>query len=418
MDQSFATLFRSSRIAGLQTKQIVKVPKSARIDGDAGLKHAVPLYKPQMKKNEEGLLYYTNSGRPLKQVQVKTLDDELTKGPKYDWTGKRVGMIQRWKENFPAPSEIPEARYWALAAFDHELPDTQSSSPLSRPTTITTTTTTTLTPTSSTSQTISSKSEILPQNAPKPYVEAMSQTQWLNLLQKARRRSPEFRSLVSQRRADPLSYAQHLDVSITERGHTSLPLRSVPTVPVHPPVYTVDRSLPLKEGQKVWGRILNQLSPGSRGGYQDAHGWAVGIAGIVAYMPRSNAPSDLRDMVRDTYELFTIKVARHDSQGRPEVVVSMRDESIMSGPASTTAETWANLFIDMGKQPAGVPGGKGKKEVESGFVSGESMVDQLGSLFGGRSRAGKEEEKAKREEEDRKGESFSSILKGFEAPRK
>ncbi|KAJ3033868.1 hypothetical protein HK097_004701 [Rhizophlyctis rosea] len=379
MESSFASLFRSSRFAGLHKNQIIRVPKAGKQKGDAGLKHPVPHYNNEV--------HY---------VEAKSLDSPLTKGPDYKNGMHRVDAVRRWKENFPPPSEIPEARHWALASFDPPIPSSSSSD------------------TTTTSRT----------SAPKPYVENLSPSQWRTLLTAARKKRQEFRTQVLENQIAPQSYAQFLNVSISDSGSSSsttttsptsptfttsttaiVRARNIPTVSVHPPVYTVDPTLkdPKTPPTKVWGRILNPLG-GNGLNTKQSHGWAVGIGGIVAYLPKSYAGTESRLLTRDKYEQFIVKDARHDGQGRPEVVVSLRDrDGSAGGSADFSADQWKGLLDGLRNNY----GNSGDEVSGANRGSGGGMLDNLGSDWA--------REKKEKKKEDVDFENLSSLFEGFES---
>ena len=367
MDSSFATLFRSSSFAGLHPKQLVRVLRAPQEKGDAGLKHPVARYKR---------IHY---------VQVDAIDNPLTKQADYSNGIHRVHAIRRWKENFPPPATIPEARQWALASFDDPIPSGSSSS--------------------------RNKSAL------KPYVENLNPSEWQSLLRGAQSSRKEFAAQVAENKIAPQSYAQFLNVSVSDTGSSYIPSRSVPTVAVHPPVYTVDPSQSQQDKHsKVWGRILNPLT--SRYNKNDQHGWAVGISGVVAYLPKSYTPAQSRIYTRDSYDQFTVKLARHDDQGRPEVVVSLKDDYDLGGDAMSASDKWKGLL--MSGYGAGLERGEEKEESSPSSSARDSSQGVLEQLSRSWENKGRKKEFVPKKETDKVdmgslatllGEGFGSVHK-------
>lgn len=175
---------------------------------------------------------------------------------------------------------------------------------------------------------------------------ALSQQEWAELLSKARKKRLEFQALVTQGVLSPDSWDAFLGIEAL--------LKTPQTPSVHPPTYSTptpeaDSDNPLF---KVQGRILNSV----------ADGFAVGIAGLVAFLPKREATIDellrqratpvrtsslpvtasssssllplstrsvgpvSRNFTIDRESLFDFYVtkAAYDEHGRPDIILSMK----------------------------------------------------------------------------------------------
>ncbi|TPX60754.1 hypothetical protein SpCBS45565_g07436 [Spizellomyces sp. 'palustris'] len=267
MSQSFATLFRSSGFAALDSagQQALKTLAGQRKAGNWGLKHDLP-------KNTQ--IHY---------VQVSQHDHPWTKAPKYKSASDRVRLLQRWKELMPAVGEIPPARAEAMNTFARD--------PGAR------------------LEAVNGKAADW---TPRPqHVAKMTPEEWAEKVAEARRRRKEFNSQSFNRG----TWTQFLNVSGPIEGSyaSDTPLG----VPVHPPTYRIAK----EESQKpVKGRFLNPVSISTRGNQH----WAIGVAGIVAYMHRgqnleynNNGHRAERSPLMD----FVVQHAEFDEFGQPEVVL-------------------------------------------------------------------------------------------------
>ena len=201
-------------------------------------------------------------------IVVDALDDPRLNKPKVKSAWHQLALGQVWKENFVLSETPSNARQAALEALP--------SAPLDH---------------------------------------------YQTLLSKARASKETFGQLIKNRKIAIDDWQAFLGIRDQDASVES----------VHPPTYLVKT---LDKVQKVKGRILNTVNGG----------FAVGIAGIVAYLPQNEANID--DLVRqngqkkefkrltmtsskstsiDRESVFDFYVlsAKHDAQGRPEIILSM-----------------------------------------------------------------------------------------------
>ncbi|RKO86008.1 hypothetical protein BDK51DRAFT_29949 [Blyttiomyces helicus] len=342
MEQSFSRLFRNSRFAALAPGQVISTPPAERAKGNYGLKyhlHPSNMSRPLKAANAttspeslspDGILL----GAP-KHLSVTQHDDPELSRLNYEVANGRVSRLRRWKELYPAPSgPEPSARAAAMATFAKDG---------SSPTDV----------------------------ALETSVNQMTQEQFALVLEHAKSKRKEFQAAVKEgtRRSDQWREFLGLKVDRTPSdiggslGSGFLrPANESVTGAVHPPVYTVDVAAPatavtdaaqgtgllggsslftsstasLKSSEpprKVWGRILNPV----------AGGFAVGIAGTVAYLPLGNLTTASRSGAeRDELLPFWVLHASHDAQGRPEVVLTMT-EPPAPGVAGSSSSPSSNV---------------------------------------------------------------------------
>ncbi|KAJ3294634.1 hypothetical protein HK104_003452 [Borealophlyctis nickersoniae] len=380
MDQTFSTIFRSSRLAALQPNQVIRVPASSASTGTLGLKYPYPVVPKAFN--------------PV-YVTCENLDDPVLKRAQYRPAVHKVQAIKMWKENFPPPGEVPIARKWAMDSFKgdeikeriRELKEqakglkegeTPSSSPHDR-----------------------TKSDIFDSTTDKP-VAYLTPEEYSLALTYARARGPSFRRDLATRQATVSSVPEALHLKFDQdpstRGRrTFVRITPPPDVPVHPPVYTVD-PVAAKRPHKVWGRILNPVNGGA--------GHAVAVAGIVAYLPgkeinESGAGSwSSRSQMREFY----VRLARHDGQGRPEVVLSMQPPGIKEKD-NAALKTIAGL-TGLGANDGASVWGKGwaSRETKQGMSKSSSEVlADFDSMFARDDDLFGDDEEAKGEKKDAAG---------------
>ncbi|KND05149.1 uncharacterized protein SPPG_00817 [Spizellomyces punctatus DAOM BR117] len=276
MSQSFATLFRSSGFAALDStgQQALKTPFSQRGAGNWGLKHDLP-------KNTQ--IHY---------VQVSQHDHPWTKAPKYKSASDRVRLLERWNELMPAVGEIPPARAEAMNSFARD-PEARL-------------------------ETVNGKAADW---TPRPqHVAKMTPAEWAEKVAEARRRRKEFNS----QSFDRGTWTEFLNVTGPIEGTYA---SDTPVgVPVHPPTYRIAK----EESEKpVKGRLLNTVSFAARGNQH----WAIGVGGIVAYLHRGQQPGEKNNEFsghkadRNPLMNFVVEHAQFDEFGRPEVVLGFPPEN-------------------------------------------------------------------------------------------
>ena len=130
----------------------------------------------------------------------------------------------------------------------------------------------------------------------------MSDKQWRKFLDLARSRSKEWKEAISRGEYEPHEWFRFMNASNTKPNHKNTAISS--------PTY--HNYIPTVPELRVKGRILNKVT----GGY------AVGIQGIVAFMPHHSKSLNNYINHRDVHDLYVVK-AQFDSMGCPDVEVSM-----------------------------------------------------------------------------------------------
>ncbi|KAK9768823.1 hypothetical protein K7432_000255 [Basidiobolus ranarum] len=139
--------------------------------------------------------------------------------------------------------------------------------------------------------------ETLPMNVP-INVTRLSERQWAGFLRKAAGRKQEWREAVESKKYREDEFLRFMN---------AVSSRSSGSQPVYPSYHLNNTSV-----VKVEGRILNRIT----GGY------AVGVAGIVAFLPSRLAPQSIGSNPRDLKTFYVVK-AEYDGQGKPDVVLSV-----------------------------------------------------------------------------------------------
>ncbi|KAI9202469.1 uncharacterized protein BJ171DRAFT_514309 [Polychytrium aggregatum] len=298
MENSFARLFRTSKYASLQPAQVITAPKSQRAVGNWGLKQALP------------------SDLRAQYIKVQQHDDPDTKSAVVSMASDEVSSIARWKELFPAPAKQPPVslRY---------------TSSLVKPVTV---------DDGNVKKVTFQQTEAQPQRI---NLRRISHKEYRDLVEKARRLSPEWRKQINAGLKSSSDGVDFLNIT-TE----------VESVPVHPPVYHLDpssahqgRMIPIP----VRGRILNRLSI--------QNSYSVGIAGFVAYLPTSSVAVVSQSK---SEAIFYVVDVDFDHQGRHVITVNdrkppeMRSSSsaeFLTGRIGQDPQTAAQI-LNLGKRPS------------------------------------------------------------------
>ncbi|ORX89262.1 hypothetical protein K493DRAFT_234175 [Basidiobolus meristosporus CBS 931.73] len=158
--------------------------------------------------------------------------------------------------------------------------------------------------------------EALPMNIP-TNVTKLSEQEWKKFIKKAANRKQEWRDAVE---AKKLREDEHLSFM------NAVSSRTTGSQPAYPSYHLNNPSV-----VKVQGRILNRIT----GGY------AVGIAGIVAFLPSRFAAQSLGANLRDLKTFYVVK-AEIDSEGKPDVVLSVTQPETAS--AGLNYRRMPNIF--------------------------------------------------------------------------
>jgi hypothetical protein len=277
MAATFSDLFRKSQFASLRPNQVIskRIGNGSTQESEYGLKHSLP------------------SSGPL-SVQLLKVDTPGLKKPKIKSAWQLNSLMKNWKENFAqmTPVLTRDQRSKLLQAFvDQRQNHTKSAKKAAL------------------------KNETKPDPFYKTHEESlvtMSPESLGELLRDASEKRDEFLSLLSRKYLTPNEWALFLDISSLAKAPeaSSLPAKLDPQlfpIPIqssgfiHPPTYaschpvneslsetsskdkqssTPNKSLPKNTSTesnlvKVKGRVLNKV----------AGGYAVGVAGMVAFLP-------------------------------------------------------------------------------------------------------------------------------------
>lgn len=136
----------------------------------------------------------------------------------------------------------------------------------------------------------------------------MTPANFKRFLQQCARLEPQFQQLLRKKELVPEQVFDFLHVSFSD---------SPADTPVGPTYssYTVDH------GYSVEGRILNA----------DKHGHAVGIGGVVAFLPKRHS-MNLRHLGDRKVRTFYVESAHIDDEGKPRVVLTSSSPGAGSAP--------------------------------------------------------------------------------------
>ena len=343
MAATFSSLFRRSQFVSLRPNQVLTKQRTSVNACGAG--------SPSERESEYGLKHSLPASGPL-SVQLLKVDSPGLKKPKLKSAWHLQTLMQTWKENFASstPALSSEQRARLLEALKGECPSAAANYRSTQESLVT-----------------------------------MSQLSFSHLLRDATEKRSQFMSLLSKNYLSPNEWALFLEILPLVKAPKASSLSStldsqlfpIPTKAsgfIHPPTYAschptnsvmsseVPKDNPQKTASlsssqplaKVKGRILNTVS----GGY------AVGVAGVVAFLPEmyfnfdalikqekrttlpasknaslsstasqssnqglamAGKPSSGRSIQisRDaTYE-FYVKSASIDSHGRPDIILSV-----------------------------------------------------------------------------------------------
>lgn len=281
MDQSFGALFRASKVAAFDPRQVLTASKPNRAVGNWGLKRSLP--------RDLSLRY-------IKLDTHKGVLDDRNKAAAYKSASDDVSAMQRWFELFPPPADIPPMRIKLLQ--ENSLPASSSGGGGAGP----------------------------PRN-----LSTMPKAEFAELVQEAERLKSDWRhkkTQTNQRNTDPNLLTSFMNVSI----HADV-------TPVHPPHYTISKrsdkfviNSSLPNYVPVKGRFLNQLG---------CHGWAIGIAGFVGYLDPSSAQNTGK-VGQNGLANFFVSEATFDHKGRPEITVKLNvpENSDMANLNNTSSELY------------------------------------------------------------------------------
>ncbi|KAJ3329262.1 hypothetical protein HDU76_008280 [Blyttiomyces sp. JEL0837] len=279
-------------------------------------------------------------------VTPSKLDDSERKAPKYRSGVWDYTEIIRWREMFGYPTEAPALQKRAFGVAESVKSTTATSQ--------------------STASEVKQQRAVIPGRSDLDRIplEQLTTEEFQYLLQKARELRPEWikvNKAAMAHDASPVSkgvpsWDEFLNVSIS----------SAPQTQVHPPFYMVieqekkesrlkalhkydapavkPKSSMVQTIKKVQARYLNPVN----------NGYAVGIQGFVAFMPGNessakfgkgnrNRPHEMEAAMANgsnrPMDVYVLR-ATHDSQGRPEIVVSVKDPMALRGSENTPSGSY------------------------------------------------------------------------------
>ncbi|KAJ1737065.1 hypothetical protein LPJ72_000820 [Coemansia sp. Benny D160-2] len=269
MESSFGRMFRKSKLASLDRsiKQVYATFPEAVARGDWGLKRSMP------------------SKVALRLATLKEIDNK-EQIIDFEAANQQFMTTMTWKENF---LESRSPKYSGSGDVMHEIVNVYD-----RP--------------SGMSQHIYGGPGAADKSAntrgkPQRNINMMTRAEWKDFLEEARARRAEWRYGIEAKEYAPEETMTFMNAT-DKFDSTNDGVHRSPTYHDY---------VPSGEELVVGGRVLNRV-PG---------GFAVGIQGIVAYLPMQSQAIDYKLQYRDI-RMFYVHSAKFDSQGQPVVIVNTK----------------------------------------------------------------------------------------------
>ncbi|KAJ2395355.1 hypothetical protein GGI23_004339 [Coemansia sp. RSA 2559] len=269
MESAFGRLFRKSKLASFDRgiKQIYATYPKAADRGEWGLKRPMPSK-------------VTTRLATLKEIDSK---EQITD---FEAANQQFMLTMTWKENFP------ESRSPKYAATSDLMQDIASIYDMAARVDVNS-----VGASEDTNETASTKS------GPQRNINMMTRAEWNDFLELARARRAEWKECLEKGQFAPEETMAFMNATdkfdATNDGVHRSP--------------TYHNYVPSSQELVVEGRVLNRV----------AAGYAVGIQGIVAYLPMPSNSMDAGFQYRDI-KTFYVHSAKFDNQGRPVVVLGIK----------------------------------------------------------------------------------------------
>ncbi|KAJ1797941.1 hypothetical protein LPJ59_002818 [Coemansia sp. RSA 2399] len=269
MESAFGRLFRKSKLASF----------------DRGIKQVYATYPKAAERGEWGLKRPMPSKVATRLATLKEIDskEQITD---FEAANQQFMLTMTWKENFP------ESRSPKYAATGDLMQGVASIYDMAARVDVNS-----VGASEDTNETAATRS------GPQRNINAMTRAEWNDFLELARARRAEWKECLEKGQFAPEETMAFMNATdkfdATNDGVHRSP--------------TYHNYVPSSQELVVEGRILNRV----------AAGYAVGIQGIVAYLPMPSNSMDARFQYRDV-KTFYVHSAKFDNQGRPVVMLGIK----------------------------------------------------------------------------------------------
>ncbi|KAJ1665662.1 hypothetical protein IW140_003132 [Coemansia sp. RSA 1813] len=299
MESAFGRMFRKSKLASFNRgiKQIYATYPEAAARGEWGLKRPMPCK-------------VTTRLATLKEIDSK---EQITD---FEAANQQFLLTMSWKENFPesrSPKYAATGDLMQDLASVYDMPSAYGASSFGD--------------LENTRETEASK------RGPQRNINTMTRVEWNDFLEEARSRRAEWKECLEKGQFAPEETMAFMNVT-DKFDATNDGVHRSPTYHDY---------VPSSEELVVEGRVLNRV----------AAGYAVGVQGIVAYLPIPSHSMDDGFQYRDI-KRFYVHSAKFDNQGRPVVVLGTKPRGTR-GPTYSFGSRPTSTF-SLSRSNTGKPG--------------------------------------------------------------